>query len=132
MRTYFTLPDLRGKALVGAGGPLGLPLGKTTGEYSVILDSRDLPKHSHSFSGAWSADKDSYLTSPERNQTSFLGNFGFDGGTAPGYVGEMENDVVLDSSSIAQNGSNLPHNNMAPFLTINYYICSEGYYPPKP
>ena len=137
LRTYFTLPDLRGRTLVGAGGNiLGLPLGQKTGEARVTLNNWEMPEHAHSFTGAWSTDTSSYLTAPESGGTSYLGNFGYktDAGNVAtfGYVDEAENPVALNPSTIAQTGGNSSHENMAPFLAINYYICYDGYYPPRP
>ena len=136
MKTYFTLPDLRGRTLVGADGYLRLALGEKTGEARVTLNSREIPEHAHSFTSVMSADKPSLVAAPENDGTSYLSNFGYktDSGSpsTPGYVDEEENPVTLNPSAIAQTGGNLSHNNMAPFLAINYYICSNGIYPPRP
>lgn len=137
MRTYFTLPDLRGETLVGAGGSLGLSLGETAGEERVTLNAWEMPEHTHSSMAVMSADRESLLAAPENDGTSYLSNFGYktDSGSTPstpGYVDEEENPVVLNSSAISQAGGNRSHDNMAPFLAINYYICSEGYYPQRP
>ena len=136
MRTYFTLPDLRGRTLVCAGGNLGLALGDKTGEVRVTLNSWEMPEHVHSLTSVMSADKPSLVAAPEDDGTSYLSNFGYktNSGTpsTPGYVDEEENPVTLNPSAIAQTGGNLSHENMAPFLAINYYICSNGIYPPRP
>nr|WP_321487038.1 tail fiber protein [uncultured Draconibacterium sp.] len=136
MRTYFTLPDLRGRTLVGAGGQLSLSLGGKTGEERVTLNSWEIPEHAHSFTSVMSADKPSLVAAPENDGTSYLSNFGYktDSGTpsTPGYVDEEENPVTLSPLAIAQTGGNLSHENMAPFLAINYYICSDGIYPQRP
>ncbi len=136
MRTYFTLPDLRGRTLVGTGGQLNLALGKRTGAVKVTLNAWEIPEHAHSFTSVMSADKPSLVAAPENNGTSYLSNFGYktSSGTpsTPGYVDEEENPVTLNPSAIAQTGGNLSHDNMAPFLAINYYICSDGYYPQRP
>ena len=135
MRTYFTLPDLRGRTLIGVGGNLMLSLGDKTGAAKVTLNSYDLPPHTHSFTGAWCGDKSSYLAAPESEGTSYLGNFGYNTGTnttTPGYVEDEDNPVTLNPSTIAQTGGNSSHENMSPFLAINYYICWDGYYPQRP
>ena len=135
MKTYFTLPDLKGRTLVGTGGLLGMSLGKKTGEVQVTVNSGQMPQHAHSFTGATSGDASSLIAAPESDGTSYLSNFGYktDAVTStPGYVDEAENPVTLNSSTIAQTGGNTSHDNMAPFLAINYYICCDGYYPPRP
>ena len=136
MRTYFTLPDLRGRTLVGAGGNLGLSLGERTGDVRVTLNNYDLPSHTHSFTAAGGGDRTSLEAAPASDGTSYLSNFGYITAGAvtamTGYVDDEDNPVTLDPSTIAQTGGNSSHENMAPFLAINYYICYEGYYPPRP
>jgi microcystin-dependent protein len=135
MKTYFTLPDLRGRTLVGADGYLRLALGEKTGEVKVTLNAREIPEHAHSFTGAVSNDASSRIAAPESDGTSYLSNFGYNTNVSTstaGYVKEAGTPVTLDPSTIAQTGGNSSHDNMAPFLAINYYICSDGYYPPRP
>lgn len=136
MRTYFTLPKLQGRTLVGPGGQLDLDIGERTGEVKVTLSEREIPEHSHSFTTAISSDQSAIVAAPESNGTSYLANFGYqkDGKIklTPGYVSTEEKPVTLNPSTISQTGGNLSHDNMSPFLAINYYICYVGYYPPRP
>nr|WP_319573284.1 tail fiber protein [uncultured Draconibacterium sp.] len=138
MRTYFTLPDLRGRTLVGTGGQLSLLMGEKAGEERVTLNSWEIPEHAHSFAVARSSDKSFDISAPESDGTSYLTNFGYkttpesDITAVAGYVSEEDHPVTLNPSTIGQTGGNLSHENMAPFLAINYFICSDGIYPPRP
>jgi microcystin-dependent protein len=147
-QTYFTLPDLRGTAMVGAGqnprGTLNLPLGQGTGTETTELTTAHMPLHAHTFNGAIGNDPTAQISSPENDGTSFLSNFAYkpteDGSLTgtPGYIDQPVSPVLLNPGTIAPAGGNtqsagVAHDNMAPYLAINYYICAEdGYYPPRP
>ena len=40
--------------------------------------------------------------------------------------------VPLHPAAIAPTGSGLPHNNMQPYLVLNYIIATQGIFPPRP
>lgn len=40
--------------------------------------------------------------------------------------------VNLNSATITIQGGNIPHNNMQPFLVVNYCIATSGIYPQRP
>jgi microcystin-dependent protein len=127
----FGLPDLRGRAPmhVGASPGPGLSpraLGQLSGEESVTLLLSEIPNHAHAadiaaVSGAgtnaspagrvWAAS-----TSRDRQYVT----------TTPDIV--MKSDAV----AIAPAGASIPHNNMQPFLTLNFIIALQGIYPPRP
>jgi len=37
----------------------------------------------------------------------------------------------MSAQAIGLSGGNLPHNNMQPFLTLNFCIALQGVYPPR-
>jgi microcystin-dependent protein len=39
--------------------------------------------------------------------------------------------VSLNSSALAPAGGNQPHNNLQPYLTLNFCIALQGVYPPR-
>jgi microcystin-dependent protein len=39
--------------------------------------------------------------------------------------------VQLAPQALAINGASLPHNNMQPYLTLNYCIAMQGVFPPR-
>lgn len=146
-QTYFTLPNLRGTALVGAGrnpqGALNLSLGENTGTETVALTTNELPAHSHTFNGGTGTDPSQMLAAPDVSGTSVISNFGYKNSagsqvSTTGYVTQPTTPVILNPGTIAPAGGNtqaasVAHDNMAPYLAINYYICAtDGFYPQRP
>lgn len=146
-QTYFTLPELRGTALVGVGqnpqGQLDLNIGEHDGMEKVALDGSQLPAHSHTLSGGTGSDATQMLNAPDPNGSSYISNFGYKNSAGAqistlGYVVQPASAVMLNQGSITPTGGNtqlnsVPHDNMSPYVAINYYICAtEGYYPEKP
>ena len=128
-QTTFGLPDLRGRVPVGMGQGPGLPNiteGEMAGEPNHTLNSNEMPAHTHTAQvtvKASSAEADStspngkVLASPE--QAAIYGN-------GPG-------DVTMSSPNVNTSvaGGNQPHNNMQPYLGMNYIIALEGIYPSR-
>ena len=38
----------------------------------------------------------------------------------------------MNSAALAPAGGSQPHNNMPPYLTLNFIIALQGIYPPRP
>lgn len=117
--TTFALPDLRGRVPVHQGTGPGLTdrvIGERAGTESVTLMTPNLPTHSHpiAFSSAGTG----------RTSGTFLATEGFTN-TGP-------NNLVMDPSTVLPTGGSLPHDNMQPYLVMNYIIATEGIYPSRP
>lgn len=130
--TTFGLPDLRGRVPVGAGNGPGLspiPAGQKAGEQSVTLNISQIPSHNHMMSVS-SADSSqsaatngaSIATPGSLSGRTFTATAGFNM-TTP--------DVPLNGASILPSGQNVPHDNMQPYLGMNYIICTQGVYPSR-
>lgn len=135
----FVLPDLRGRIVIGSGQGEGLsnrPLGTTGGESQVTLTTNQIPSHNHNFIVSTAGGTE---TAPMNNLLAIPSNE-----YPPGYSGEKEDIVFylpenventrmvsLDEETIADNSGGEPHNNMQPYLALNYIICTNGVLPPK-
>jgi microcystin-dependent protein len=115
-RTSFALPDLRGRAPVHVGSDLSL--GDKTGEETHILSSAEMPSHTHAVN-ANDADGNSPLP-----MDTVLG--GYDGGYGP-----AADLAQLESSTVSSVGGGQSHNNMQPFLTVNFVIAIQGLFPSR-
>jgi microcystin-dependent protein len=114
----FKIPDFRGRAPIAAGQGEGLmewDLGVSGGNESVTLSAVDLPVHNHSAHSIGSS------TSNRDNP----------GGNVPGSQGgalrySSNTTVLVNMSSTGANisavGGGLPHNNMKPYVVLNYMI----------
>lgn len=137
-RTYFTLPDLRGQAPMGAGnppaasgGPTSIPVGKHLGEESISLSVNQIPPHTHQVTGGVVA---ATAMTPAPASNSLLSRPVLQSG--PTVYWSLSNqdspDKVMSPAMIQPAGQSQPHNNMQPFLALNFCICLQGEWPPKP
>jgi microcystin-dependent protein len=51
---------------------------------------------------------------------------------AGGITNSGPNDLALSPDTVSATGNNVPHDNMQPFLAMNYIIALEGIYPSRP
>lgn len=127
----FALPDLRGRAPLAAGRAANSQTtynyGAQGGAEGVTLAMTDIPAHTHGVN-ATKADATSPLpTGLEFAQvakdTPLYGNA----------VNDPPTLTALSSSTITSAGGGGPHNNMQPYLTVNFCIAiSEALWPPRP
>ena len=109
--TTFALPDLQGR--VGMHMSSLHVQGERAGEESHTLSSQEMPAHAHGI-GA-SANKNSIYPS---NHVAAKG-----GAYSTGRTGSM---APTDPT-----GASAPHNNLQPYLVLNYCIALEGIYPSR-
>ncbi len=128
-RSTFGLPNLQGSAPMFWGQGPGLSdhiLGETGGSATVTLQLSGMPSHAHGINCV-------------------------DGPRVGGQVGQPGNAILIKSSGMPVNayasgatqnqtmaanmvgivGGNLPHNNLMPYLTLNFCIALQGVYPPR-
>ncbi len=128
--TTFQLPNLQGNVVVGVGtGPGDSPylLGQLGGVPNVTLKAGDMPMHAHALSGPLqTTNEGGGAPSP---QDGFLAN-----ATGEQYGDTKSGKTMAAGSikgSIGPNGGNGAHDNMMPYLTLNYCIATQGVYPPR-
>lgn len=125
-RTTFNLPDLRDRVPLFWGNGAGLSaytIGETGGTDTVTLLSNQLAAHNHVPMG-----------STGNEQTSPIGNaWGTGTGRTPPpmYVSGAPN-TSMSSIIFNPTGGGYPHNNLQPFLTLNFCIAIQGIFPPRP
>jgi microcystin-dependent protein len=115
--TTFPVPDLRGRVPVSQG-PSTL-LGKAGGEERHVLTSAELPLHTHVAQAAGVPGDD---PSPA-NRAWGVESAGL------GYA--ATGNALMNAAAIAPAGAGQAHENMPPFLVLNFCICVEGVPPPQ-
>jgi microcystin-dependent protein len=121
-RTTTALPDLQGRAPMHPGRGPGLTdkrLGERGGVEQVTLTEAQMPNHSHSLIGD---DNDGDTTNPQ-NAAVGAGNQLF---AAPGAA-----TTPMASQSLPMAGGSQAHNNMQPYLAMNFIIALVGLYPSR-
>ena len=124
-KSTFALPDLQGNAPLFWGQGPGLSLydqGQVGGLETVTLIQSEMPIHAHQASGAAGNGP----TSPANN------TWGQGAGRTPPpvYVNGNPN-VQMAAVTVQIAGSSLPHNNMQPYLALNFCIAMQGIFPPR-
>ena len=116
----FALPDLRGRVPVHAGTSLGTsyPLGQLGGLNQVTLITGQLPSHTHGIN----CQSGTAGASPTPSANYFAQNSATQIYAAPGGLETM-------GSIVGQTGGSQPHDNMQPYLAINYIISLYGVFP---
>jgi microcystin-dependent protein len=123
-QSTFGLPDLQGSVAVGPGQGPGLSsydLGQSGGVQFVTLLESEMPAHAHQVR----ANIGLATLGTGNANSSFARSVG---GNA--YKGGAAN-TNLAFQSLAPAGGSLPHNNMMPFLTMNFYIALQGTFPAR-
>lgn len=125
-RTTMALPNLQGRAPMHPGRGPGLTarsLGESIGAETVTLTEAQLPSHAHALQGAASRGSSS---EPQPDST-------FNRATgAPAYQSNATANLVpLSGDMIAPAGDNAAHDNMQPFLALNFIIALQGLYPSR-
>ncbi|MEM7221465.1 MAG: tail fiber protein [Pseudomonadota bacterium] len=124
-RTDYALPDMRGRAPRHAGTGAGLPtssLGQRSGSETHTLSANEIPAHSHA------------VKVSSDNATSIDATGNLPAKVVPGFnvYGAPNNLVNMDAGSIpASGGGGQAHNNMQPYLVINFCIAIFGIFPSR-
>ncbi|MDR6808600.1 microcystin-dependent protein [Dyadobacter sp. BE34] len=109
----FSLPDLRGRVMIANGSPLR-PDFLRAGAEKHVLTIKEMPAHNHS-AVASSNGVDTFEP---------LGHFW---ASNVGYVKDSNN--LMHPNTIKEEGGDLAHNNMSPYLPLNYCIAVTGEHP---
>jgi microcystin-dependent protein len=134
-KSNFALPNLQGNVPLHVGGAQPGPglsfydLGETTGTDTVSLLSNETPAHQHQLNATTAAA----TSGDPAGLVPAIGNWN-DGQGNSGNVASYS--TAAPTASVPQGtglaGSGLPHNNLAPYLTLNFCIALQGVYPPRP
>lgn len=113
-RINFALPDMRTRSPLHVGERHSL--GERSGEQTHTLNITEIPNHTHQLNAS-STEGNSAIPAD-----SLLGPFN------NGYGGSGSL-VAINSATVGNTGSSQAHQNMQPFLTINFCIALQGIFP---
>jgi microcystin-dependent protein len=114
-RVNFALPNLQGKVPIHVGQ--GHTLGEAGGAGSHTLSISETPQHTHKIAASTVATGGN--ASP---------NGRFLGGANNAYHAPMSL-TPLEATSVTQTGGSQAHQNMQPFLALNFSIALQGIFP---
>ena len=121
-RTTTALPNLQGQAPMHAGNGPGLTsrrLGERGGSETVTLPEVSIPNHTHDMRAS---TENADLQSPGNNDRALARAVVYHAPT---------NLTPMASPALPSAGGNQSHNNMQPYLTMNYIIALVGLYPSR-
>jgi len=127
-KSTFALPDLQGNAPMQPGQGAGLSLrdlGEIGGSQFVTLLTSEIPIHTHALRAFATVPGDQF--GPNPNGQSLLAQS--DNGAI--YNATISNLVQFAPQALSPAGGSLPHNNMQPYLTLNFCIALQGIFPPR-
>jgi microcystin-dependent protein len=120
----FALPDMQGSTPMGWGQGAGLQeyfLGQISGTQFVTLLQSEIPLHTHSLTAYRDDTADSGVPGP-----------GTVLGRATGLLPYSQTqNTQMNAEALSVAGGSLPHNNMSPYLTVNFIIAMQGIFPPR-
>jgi microcystin-dependent protein len=126
-QTTFALPNMEDNVAMNSGQGPGLTIrviGEESGSQFITLIESQMPAHSHTLQASLSLATTSL---PSATVALAKGTGGTPykatpfGATSP---------MALQSLPVA--GGSLPHNNMMPYLTLNFCIALQGVFPQRP
>jgi len=119
--TTFALPDLRGRAPVHRATNGTYVQGQAAGTESVGLNQTTMPAHTHLLlATTTTADKKLPTTAMAACSNSSVF-----------YYSAANNLLQINPASIGTVGGNQPHQNMQPYLVVNYSIAMQGIFPSR-
>ncbi len=121
-QSTFALPDLRGRVPLHQGAGPGLSnrtIGQTGGSERVTLNAQQLPAHTHAQLASKAPAQAAAGPSGSLLAAASVNLYGNGPPTTP-----MAANAIAPSS-----GGGQPHDNMAPFLAMNYIIALFGVFP---
>lgn len=117
--TYFNLPDLRGRTPIHQGTStegITAVLGQTAGVEEIVLTTQQIPKHTHTPVAT--------RTPTSANPSGRVWSAWSDDPYSP-----SKPTHLMRNDAIRPEGGSQAHNNMPPYLALNFIISMYGIFP---
>jgi microcystin-dependent protein len=126
--TTFNMPNLQGQVPMHWGTLAGFntSIGQVQGTTQVTLTQAQTPSHNHTLTAQYVPSGGTVEKTAIPKSVSYLGNCNPSGNWAnssPSFNSQ------LAANTLSQVGGSLPHDNMQPYLAVNFCICLYGIYP---
>ena len=101
-------------------------LGQAGGEMTVTLTPQQMPIHNHPFNAV---NSQATSATPEGNQLARAWRALEHTDAVVNFYSNHSGNTPLAPNAIVASGSGQPHNNLQPFLAVNFCIATEGIMP---
>ena len=126
-KSTFALPNIQGQVVVHPGQGQGLSEyfeGQQGGSETTTLLLGEMPVHSHA---ARATIDDAQFQAPAPDRALAASNPGF------AYQSNTSQDLTqMNQQALGISGASLPHNNLQPYLVLNFVIAMQGIFPQRP
>ena len=119
-QTTFALPDLRGRVPLHEGP--GYPLGQAMGEQAHTLIASETPVHNH-FIKASNLPADSATPQANGQLASYA--------ASPCYISPPANLTTMAENMFSTVTGGQAHQNMQPYLVLNFCVALQGIFPSR-
>ena len=123
-QTTFALPGLEGSVPIHQGQGNGLSeyfIGQSGGADFVTLIQSEIPMHNHAMNCSLD-DGDIKIPTPTRSLAKSSG----------GAIYTSPSNTIMNVQACSIAGGSLPHNNLMPYLVLNFCIALQGVFPARP
>jgi microcystin-dependent protein len=123
-KSTFALPNMQGNVPMQPGQGQGLSLrdlGEMSGVESITLLQSEIPLHTHNISASAA---DGNTGAPDGQKVA--------NGIGVNMYATAGSLTQLNLMALSPAGGGLPHNNMQPYLTLNFCIALQGIFPQRP
>lgn len=120
-QTTFALPNLRGRVPIHMGN--GHTLGEAAGSTAVTVNQQQMPQHTHILQ-ATTTQALGGTNSAAPSRVLANSNFSF-------FWGSPASLQPFAPNSISNVGGSQAHNNMMPYLVLNFIIALQGIFPSR-
>jgi microcystin-dependent protein len=117
-QTNFALPNLRGRVPIHFDS--SHTLGEAAGSTAVTINIQQLPAHLHQLKVAPVSTNGGIVA-----LNNVLGDAGSQVYTGPQQL------VAMNPGTVSNVGGSQPHNNMMPYLVLNFIIALQGIFPSR-
>ena len=125
-KSTFALPDMEGSSPMQPGQSITgtfFDLGQTGGSETVTLLQTEIPLHNHNIRA---------VTDPADLQVATTARAIARSTNANAYKATTTNLAQMAVNMLGLTGNGIAHNNMMPYLTLNFCIALQGIFPQRP